>query len=207
VPRDHLLDVARVHVDPVRDDQVLLAIDEVQEPVLVDVAEVAGVQPAVDDRGGRRVWLAVVAGHEERAAPDDLADLARRQLAATLADDAQLVEVRRRTDRVELGCKVLAIEDRHEALGEPVQIVQRARRELAQPQLVLVRQPGLARAGIARVLGDDGRLPRPVSVDENGRGAARRRVRRDRTGCARWRLAVLVDERAAVLDPVGRLLR
>ena len=49
VAPDHLLDLARIDVEAARDDHVLLAVGDVQEAFLVDVADVAGVQPAVDD--------------------------------------------------------------------------------------------------------------------------------------------------------------
>ena len=47
---DHLLDLARVHVEPAGDDHVLAAVGDVQVALGVLVADVAGAQPAVDDR-------------------------------------------------------------------------------------------------------------------------------------------------------------
>src|SRR6185503_11047474 len=47
MPNGYLLDVPRVHVDPARDDQVFLSVDEMQEAVAVEEADVAAVQPAV----------------------------------------------------------------------------------------------------------------------------------------------------------------
>jgi hypothetical protein len=41
------LDVARIYLDAAGIDHVLLAVDEIEEAVLVDIAEVATVQPAV----------------------------------------------------------------------------------------------------------------------------------------------------------------
>ena len=47
-----VLDVARVDVEAAADDQVLLAVDDVQVAVRVPVADVPGVQPSVADRLG-----------------------------------------------------------------------------------------------------------------------------------------------------------
>ena len=53
MPGHDLLDVARVHVHAARDDEILLAVDEIQEPVLVDVPEIARVDPPLPDRLAR----------------------------------------------------------------------------------------------------------------------------------------------------------
>ncbi len=53
VLEQHRLDIGRVDVVAAADDQVLLAADEVQEPVLVEVAEVTAAQPAVRGPGAR----------------------------------------------------------------------------------------------------------------------------------------------------------
>ena len=84
----HLLDLARVDVGAARDDQVLRAIFQRDEPIGIDGAEIARPQPAIAQRlrvGGIVVPVAV---HHAIAGGDDLADLARRQLAARLVDDA-----------------------------------------------------------------------------------------------------------------------
>ena len=52
----HVLDLARVHVVPAADDELLLAADDEQEPVLVEIAEVTGVEPAAGE--GARRWPA-----------------------------------------------------------------------------------------------------------------------------------------------------
>jgi hypothetical protein len=57
----HLLDLARVDVVAAADDEVLLAVDDEQVAVVVGVAEVAGVEPAVLERLRRRLGLVVVA--------------------------------------------------------------------------------------------------------------------------------------------------
>src|SRR4029453_2754527 len=88
----HLLDVAGVDVHATRDDHVLFPIDQEQVAVLIDVPEIAGMQPPVDDRPGGEVRTLVVAGHHERPPAEDLADMSRRHVAAVVVKDAHLVE-------------------------------------------------------------------------------------------------------------------
>jgi hypothetical protein len=47
-------------------------VDDVQVILGVEVADVAGVVPAVHGHLGRRFGVLVVAGHDQRAADDDL---------------------------------------------------------------------------------------------------------------------------------------
>ena len=56
-PREHVLDFQRVDVLAPAVDHVLLTVDDVEQAVLVDVREVAGVKPAVDERLGRLLGL------------------------------------------------------------------------------------------------------------------------------------------------------
>jgi hypothetical protein len=76
VLREHLLDLAGVHVVAVADDHVLRAVDDGEVAVVVLGAEVAGAEPAVDDGRGRVVGTVQVAVHQVVAADDELADLA-----------------------------------------------------------------------------------------------------------------------------------
>ena len=55
-------------------DHVLRAVDDVEEAVVVDPREVAGVQPAVDERLGGRLGLVPVAADDVRPAHQQLAD-------------------------------------------------------------------------------------------------------------------------------------
>jgi hypothetical protein len=71
-----------IDVHSTRDDHVLLAVNQEQVSILIDVSEITGVQPAGDDRLGSEVRALVVAGHHERASTADFADLAGRQFAA-----------------------------------------------------------------------------------------------------------------------------
>jgi hypothetical protein len=63
VVRGDLLEVLRIHLHPARVDHVLHAVDEIEEAIGVDVAEIAGVQPAVAQRLCGQVGPAVVAEH------------------------------------------------------------------------------------------------------------------------------------------------
>src|SRR3954462_13629221 len=73
---EDLLDLARVDVVAAADDQLLLAVDDEEVAVLVDLAHVAGVEPAVDDPLVGFLGLVPVALHDVVALDGDLADLA-----------------------------------------------------------------------------------------------------------------------------------
>ena len=93
VPGEHVLDVARVDVEPAADDEVLLAVDDAEVPVAVDRADVAGGEPPVVDVRCRRPlrWRpSPVAAHDVRAADEDLAVVGEADLDARegLADRA-----------------------------------------------------------------------------------------------------------------------
>jgi hypothetical protein len=85
---DDLLDLARVDVGAPADDHVLLAIGDEQIAILVEVADVAGVQPAAAQGLGRRLRLVPVALHHDVAAYHDLAELAGRARLVLVVDDA-----------------------------------------------------------------------------------------------------------------------
>jgi hypothetical protein len=76
VREEDLLDLLRVHVEAARDDHVLLAVDDVEVPVVVASGQVACAQPAVADGGRGLLGLVDVAERHVRAADDDLADFA-----------------------------------------------------------------------------------------------------------------------------------
>ena len=81
-----VLDVGRREVLAARgDDDVLLAAGDEEEAVLVERAEVARVQPAVDDRAEARVVVLVVAAEDVRALDQDLAVVGDPDLAARAA--------------------------------------------------------------------------------------------------------------------------
>src|SRR5688500_20257912 len=61
---EDLLHLARVDVEAAADDEVLLALDDVEEVVGVEAADVAGVQPAVAQRPRGLLREPVVAAHD-----------------------------------------------------------------------------------------------------------------------------------------------
>ena len=65
--------------------------DQGQIALGVEVADVAGVQPAVDDDSGGVLRTAEIAAHDVGAAHDDLTVHARRHLGAVVVDDADLL--------------------------------------------------------------------------------------------------------------------
>ena len=75
---------------PAADDQVLGPVAQREVSVGVEAAEVAGVQPAAPQRLGGGLGLVPVAGHHHVAPDHDLADLAGRELAVVVVDDADL---------------------------------------------------------------------------------------------------------------------
>ena len=127
-----VLDVGRREVLAARgDDDVLLAAGDEEEAVLVERAEVARVQPAVDDRAEARVVVLVVAAEDVRALDQDLAVLGDADLAARqrVADRAQpvVVDGLRRGHRGGLGHPV-ALHHRHAAGVEELEDLLRDRR-------------------------------------------------------------------------------
>ena len=73
----------------------------VQAAVGVEAAEVAGVEPAVAHRRGRGVGPVVVAGHDDRAADEDLAVLASSS-AVSGGEHLDLGAGQRLADRVDV---------------------------------------------------------------------------------------------------------
>src|SRR5262245_15782138 len=90
VPVDDVFDLAAGDVGAATDDQVLLAVDDVDEALGIDCREIARMQPTIADclRGALRI--VPVARHHQRPTKDDLADLARLHFAAFLGHYAQL---------------------------------------------------------------------------------------------------------------------
>ena len=84
------LDLRRVDVFAAGDDQVVAAVEDVEVAFGVEVADVAGEQPAVAQGGGRLFRPVQVAGRDRRPADEDIACLAGRAVGAVVADDAQL---------------------------------------------------------------------------------------------------------------------
>lgn len=76
---DRLLDHLRIDVEAARDDHVLLAVDQEEIAVGIDIADVAGEEAAVDEGLRGSFGLIPVAFGDVRALDADLADFARRQ--------------------------------------------------------------------------------------------------------------------------------
>ncbi len=82
------LDLGGVDVHASGDDHVVLAVEQVQEAVGVEPADVSGEQPSVAQRAGRGVGSVVVADHRVLGRRDDLTDLADRDGFTGIVDDA-----------------------------------------------------------------------------------------------------------------------
>src|SRR3546814_13264548 len=79
----HALDALRCDVVAAGiDDDVLLPVGNADVALRVDLADVAGVQPAVDDRARRRLRIVPVALHDQLAAYQDFAILGDAHLNA-----------------------------------------------------------------------------------------------------------------------------
>src|SRR5204863_8487105 len=103
---ENTLDVGRGHVLAGGvDDQLLLAVDDGQVPVLVEGADVAGVQPAVGvDRIRGSLGLVAVARHHDLAAHQHLAVVGQAQLdAGDRGSDGPDLDALRRIDRGDAG--------------------------------------------------------------------------------------------------------
>ena len=87
---ERVLDLGREDVGAAGDDQVGAAIGDVEEAVLVEVAEVAGAGEAVVGDGESGGAAEVVVEAAGRPAQEDLADLAGGQLVAVVVEDADL---------------------------------------------------------------------------------------------------------------------
>ncbi len=117
----HVFNLARVHVVPATNDQILVPADDPEVPVRVDPGEVFGVEPAVADRGGRGLGTLPVPLHHVVTADHDLAGLALRHLNAAVVDDPHLHSGDGGADRAGLAWGVQAAErgDRR-GLRQPV---------------------------------------------------------------------------------------
>src|ERR1700730_14504735 len=80
-------DLGAVDVLPAGDYHVFLAVDDVQEPLVVGPYQIAGVEPAAGEGLLGGGWVVPVARHEGGPAVDDLADLAGRHVVHQLVDD------------------------------------------------------------------------------------------------------------------------
>src|SRR3954447_16026392 len=87
---DDILHFAGIDVEPARDHHVLLSISQVEEVLVVETADVAGVQPPVPQRLRGQLRLPPVTVHDERSAYADLPHLARRNRLVVLVEDGHI---------------------------------------------------------------------------------------------------------------------
>ena len=99
---ERVLDLARVDAVAAAQDHVLDAVDEVQIAVGVEVADVAGAEPAVGERLARRLGVAPVAAHHPGRDQLHLAGLARRHRLPVAVRDAHGDARAGRADRARL---------------------------------------------------------------------------------------------------------
>ena len=156
------------------DDHFLLAVHHLEEAVVVDLADVAGVHPAVVvDQLGARLGVLVVAAGVHRAAGEDLAVLGDRDLDAGLGA----------ADGAEPEAAGTAGGDRAGGLGHPVDVVDR-QAEAGEEPGGLERHRRRRAAGPGHAVEAEHRLHR----GEHG-GVRRRRTSPAARGWSRGRTA------------------
>ena len=120
-----VLDLLRVDVLPAPDDHVLHPVDEHEVAVAVEVADIAGVQPAVVQRRVRLGRAVEVAAHDVGTAHEDLAGAAGRRLPV-VAEHGDVDAGERLADGSGFARSVDRVEGCHAgALGEPVALDER----------------------------------------------------------------------------------
>ncbi len=112
--RHHLLDLVGIDVEAGDEDHVLLAVDDLDETVLVHEAHVARLEEAVggEDIGGL-FGPVPVAGHHLGTANADLADLVEPKILAILVADGDFGRRDRQADRAGERIAVEAVRRRH----------------------------------------------------------------------------------------------
>ena len=86
------LDFEGKDVEAARDDQIALAISDVEVAVLIELADIAGVMPTeLPDLGTRRLVIKI-AGHDRRPAQHDLAGFIRTEQSPALVHDAHVLD-------------------------------------------------------------------------------------------------------------------
>ena len=84
----HVFDLDAVHVLARANDHVLRAVDQIEKAVGIEVSDVAGVEPAVGERGRVRVGPAPIpVRHDGRTLDPDLAALTGSGVATLLVDN------------------------------------------------------------------------------------------------------------------------
>ena len=97
-----VLDLNGVKVLTAGNDDVLLAVDKVVEPVFILLRHIAGVEPAVLAKHFRgRLRVVVVADHDRRAFDREFADFALRNRVVLRIEDRALPAVAGDADRAD----------------------------------------------------------------------------------------------------------
>src|SRR4029450_11874668 len=99
VAAQHVLDFLGVDVLPAADDHVFGSPDQSRLPGGIEVTDVAGVHPTVDDDARSFVGPAKVAAHDIRAGDDDLTVGTGGHLGAAFVDDPNLLAGEGNPDR------------------------------------------------------------------------------------------------------------
>ena len=121
VTEQDVFDFCREDVESGDDDQVLGAVDEVDEAILVAVADVSGAQPSIrgeDPR--RRLGIVEIAGEDVGAAHPQLPGVADEDVVTGLVDDAQLDAVEHGADGAVARCEPGRRRDDRRCFGEAI---------------------------------------------------------------------------------------
>ncbi len=144
----HHLDLARIDVEAAADDDVVAAIDERQVPASVEAPEVAGVQPAVDQRRRGRGRVAPILPHQLRPVDGDRPDLARREWHTVGTEHLDLVQRGREPTRPAPARLVMVLlpegRDRKRALAETVDLQEHRSEHGERPDDHVIRHRGRA---------------------------------------------------------------
>ena len=82
-------DFGTVDVEAAGDDHVFFAVDDIEESVVIAIADIAGVMPAVGANFGGGFGKIVIAGSNKRAARDNFSGLVRREEMAGVVHDGE----------------------------------------------------------------------------------------------------------------------
>src|SRR5690606_36752643 len=140
---EDFLHFPRVDVEPAGDDEVLLAVDDVEVSFFVHAGDVARPQPAVPQGGGRLVGAVPVALHHLGPFDEQLAVLAYEHVRAGFGvDDAAVSVGPRQAEAAHLAPAPdgVGMGDGR-GLGEPVAFHQPAARRGAAPRMQAAMEP------------------------------------------------------------------
>ena len=154
--RQHFLHLARPHLIAARLDEVLLAVDDEQVSIFVEIAEISRVQPSprstrfnvIAQRTCGLLRAIPESGHQLRGGKTNLAHLLRRQHARPflVVEDAHLDVGKRHADGPDLvGTLHRVRAERHHRLRERVALDDSSSGELLEPLLGVGHQRRRAR--------------------------------------------------------------